>query len=80
ELYRVGGIRSVEVGTLMYGKEAIRNLVRLAIPRRTYTYKHLEYVGEIFKIVKDNKQNLRGFKIVSADPLVPHFTATLEPL
>lgn len=79
ELYRKGGIRSVEIGTLMYGKDAIKNLVRLAIPRRTYTFKHLEYVAQIFNIIKEEKHKLRGYEIVEADPLVPHFTAILKP-
>ncbi|MCS6955769.1 MAG: tryptophanase [Candidatus Calescibacterium sp.] len=79
ELYRLGGIRSVEVGNLMYGKDAIKNLVRLAIPRRVYTYNQLEYVGEIFKEIKNNKKSLTGFEVVSSDPLVPHFTAILKP-
>lgn len=80
ELYRLGGIRTVEVGKLMYGKNAIRNLVRLAIPRRTYTYNHLEYVCEVFKEIKENKHRLKGFEIVYSDPLVPHFTAILRPI
>ncbi|MEN3015147.1 MAG: tryptophanase [bacterium] len=80
EMYRLGGIRAVEVGTLMYGKDAIRNLVRLAIPRRTYTYKQLEYVADILNQISKNKYSLKGYKIVQADPLVPHFTAILEPV
>ncbi len=79
ELYRRGGIRAVEVGYLMYGKDAIRNLVRLAIPRRTYTYSHLQFVAKIFEEIKENKDELDGFEVVSADPLVPHFTAILRP-
>ncbi len=80
ELYRQGGIRTVEVGTLMYAKDAIRNLVRLAIPRRTYTYNHLVYVAEVFRKIKNSKESLKGFRIISADPLVPHFTSILEPI
>jgi len=80
ELYRLGGIRSVEVGYLMYSKDAIMNLVRLAIPRRTYTYKHLEYVAYIFSLIKENVNNLKPYRIIEADELVPHFTAKLEPV
>ncbi len=80
ELYRLGGIRSVEVGYLMYSKDAIMNLVRLAIPRRTYTYKHLEYVAYIFSLIKDNINNLKPYRVLEADELVPHFTAKLAPV
>jgi tryptophanase len=80
ELYRLGGIRSVEVGYLMYSKDAIMNLVRLAIPRRTYTYKHLEYVANIFSVIKENVNKLKPYRLVEADELVPHFTAKLEPV
>lgn len=80
ELYRLGGIRSVEVGYLMYSKDAIMNLVRLAIPRRTYTFKHLEYVANIFSIIKENIDKLKPYRLIEADELVPHFTAKLEPI
>ena len=80
ELYRLGGIRTVEVGYLMYSKDAIMNLVRLAIPRRTYTYRHLEYVANVFFEIKENISSLRPYKLIEADSLVPHFTAKLAPV
>ena len=79
-LYKEGGVRSVEIGSLMYGKTLKPELVRLAIPRRTYAQSHLDYVVEIFKKVLQNKKQYRGFKIIWQPSTLRHFTCKLEPL
>lgn len=79
-LYQEGGIRSVEIGSLMYGKTSKPELVRLALPRRTYTQSHLDYVVEIFKKVIMNKKQYKGFKIIWQPPTLRHFTCRLKPL
>ncbi len=89
ELYLAGGIRSVEIGTLMFGgadpatgieRTAALELVRLAIPRRVYTQSHMDYVLEIAEAVAAARDGLRGYRIVSAPRFLRHFTATLAPL
>lgn len=89
ELYRKGGIRSVEIGSVMFGKRhpdtgqfipAAMELVRLAIPRRVYTQSHIDYVVECILEVYNNRQALRGYKIVYEAPLLRHFTARFEPV
>jgi tryptophanase len=88
ELYKKGGIRAVEIGSVMFGKyddnhqlvPASMELVRLAIPRRVYTQSHIDYVIEVFEeIVKDAK-NVRGIKIVKEPKFLRHFTAHFELL
>ncbi len=79
-LYREGGIRSVEIGFLMYGKTSKPELVRLAIPRRAYTQSHFDYVVEIFKKILTNKKQYKGFKITWQPSLLRHFTCKLKPL
>jgi tryptophanase len=87
-LYLEGGIRSVEIGSLMFGKydeagiliPAALELVRLAIPRRVYTQSHLDYVAEVIIDVYKNKKNLKGLKIIEETPLLRHFTAKLKPV
>ena len=86
ELYLEGGIRTSEIGSLMFGgynKEgkkfyAQHELVRLAIPRRTYTQSHIDYVVEVFEKIKYNRSNIKGFKIISESDTLRHFTAKLE--
>lgn len=86
ELYTLGGIRAVEIGSLMFGKydesgkliPAPMELVRLAIPRRVYTQSHVEYVIEVFAAVKENAANLTGLKITKEPRFLRHFTAWLE--
>ena len=86
-LYLEGGIRSVEIGTLMFGKRdkdgvyqaAPMELVRLAIPRRVYTQSHIDYVIEVFGYLAANKKNIKGLDIVEAPAILPHFTAKLKP-
>jgi tryptophanase len=80
ELYLEGGIRSVEIGTLMFGEQAEMDLVRLAIPRRVYTQSHIDYVIEVVLEVWKNRENLRGMRIVEQAPFLRHFTAHLEPM
>ena len=86
-LYEVGGIRSCEIGTVMFGRHpdgtespATMDLVRLAIPRRTYTQSHMDYVVEVCERVLAMKDELTGYRIVDEPPVLRHFTAGFEPL
>jgi tyrosine phenol-lyase len=79
ELYLEGGIRSVEIGTLMFGEHAQMDLVRLAIPRRVYTQSHIEYVVEVILDVWRKRQQLGGYEIVHQSKFLRHFTALLKP-
>jgi tyrosine phenol-lyase len=80
ELYREGGIRAVEIGSLMFGdsKQAEMELVRLAIPRRVYTASHLEHVARAIARIYERRESLRGLRIVWEPPILRHFTAKLE--
>jgi len=80
ELYLEGGIRSVEIGALMFGAAANMDLVRLAIPRRVYTQSHIDYVVEIILEVWRKKDRIRGMKLTYEAPFLRHFTAQLAPL
>ena len=80
ELYLEGGIRSVEIGTLMFGAAAKMDLVRLAIPRRVYTQSHVDYVVEIILEVWKNRDLIQGLKLSHEAPYLRHFTARLEPV
>lgn len=86
-LYEIGGIRSVEIGSVMFGRQpdgkeipARNELVRLAIPRRVYTQSHIDYVIECFDEVNRLKEGMKGFRIVWEPPALRHFTARFEPL
>ena len=79
ELYLEGGIRSVEIGTLMFGAAARMDLVRLAIPRRVYTQSHIDYVVEVILDVWKKRKEIRGMKLTYEAPFLRHFTARLEP-
>jgi tryptophanase len=86
-LYEAGGIRSCEIGTVMFGRHpdgserpADMDLVRLAIPRRTYTQSHLDYVIEVCGEVSARAGELPGYRIVDEPPVLRHFTACFEPL
>ncbi len=86
-LYREGGIRGVEIGTVMFGRHpdgsespASMDLVRLAIPRRTYTQSHVDYVIEVAQSVAQSASELRGYRITDEPPALRHFTARFEPL
>ncbi len=85
-LYLVGGVRSVEIGTVMFGLKpdgtehpAAMDLVRLAIPRRVYTQSHIDYVAEVVLRVASTRERLSGFRITSAPRVLRHFTARFEP-
>ncbi len=88
ELYRLGGIRCVEIGSVMFGKYASdgklisppMELVRLAIPRRVYTQSHIDYVVEVSEELVSKRDRLRGYRIVEEAPMLRHFTAKFEPL
>jgi tryptophanase len=80
ELYLEGGIRSVEIGGLMFGAAAKMDLVRLAIPRRVYTQSHVDYVVEIILEVWKKRESIRGLKLTYEAPFLRHFTAKLEPM
>jgi tryptophanase len=80
ELYLEGGIRSVEIGTLMFGAVAKMDLVRLAIPRRVYTQSHIDYVVEVILEVWKNRDRIHGLRLGHEAPYLRHFTARLEPL
>jgi len=80
ELYLEGGIRSVEIGTLMFDKEAKMDLVRLAIPRRTYTQSHIDYVIEVILEVWKKREGIRGLKLTHEQRFLRHFTARFEPI
>jgi tryptophanase len=80
ELYLEGGIRSVEIGTLMFDKEAKLDLVRLAIPRRTYTQSHIDYVIEVIREVWNKRDRIRGLRLIREQRFLRHFTAQFEPL
>lgn len=78
ELYLEGGIRSVEIGRLMFGVASKMDLVRLAIPRRVYTQSHIDYVVEIILEVWKKRDSIRGLKLTYEAPFLRHFTARLE--
>ena len=86
-LYEAGGIRACEIGTVMFGRHpdgsetpAALDLVRLAIPRRTYTQSHVDYVIEVCAEVAGRADELRGYRIAQEPPALRHFTARFEPL
>jgi tyrosine phenol-lyase len=80
ELYLEGGIRSVEIGTLMFSDKARMDLVRLAIPRRVYTQSHIDYVVEVVLDVWNQRRQIQGLQLISGAPFLRQFTARLAPL
>jgi tryptophanase len=88
ELYVEGGIRAVEIGSVMFGKydesgkliPSMMELVRLAIPRRVYTQSHVDYVAEVVIEVFKNRDKLKGYKIIYEAPMLRHFTAKFKPV
>ena len=88
ELFRVGGVRSVEIGSVMFGKYDAHGilipppmeLVRLAIPRRVYTQSHIDYVAEVILETFERRNQLRGYRIIEESPVLRHFTAKFAPL
>lgn len=87
-LYLAGGIRSVEIGSVMFGTydenkkliPASMELVRLAIPRRVYTQSHMEFVIEVFEKIWNDRKNAKGYKITKEPKFLRHFTAHFEPM
>jgi tyrosine phenol-lyase len=88
ELYLEGGVRAVEIGSVMFGKydkngkliPAMMELVRMAIPRRVYTQSHIDYLIEVILEVFKNRNKLKGYKITYEAPMLRHFTAKFEPI
>jgi len=88
ELYIEGGVRAVEIGSVMFGKydkngkliPAMMELVRLAIPRRVYTQSHIDYLIEVISEVYNRRKDLKGYKIIYEAPILRHFTAKFEPI
>jgi tryptophanase len=85
-LYETGGVRGCEIGTVMFGRQpdgtespAAMDLVRLAIPRRTYTQSHIDYVIEVCAAVAARAHELTGFRIVQEPAQLRHFTAQFTP-
>jgi len=80
ELYLEGGIRSVEIGTLMFAAAAQMDLVRLAMPRRVYTQSHVDYLVEVILEVYRKRESIVGMRLTYEAPFLRHFTAHLTPL
>ncbi|MEZ4906579.1 MAG: tryptophanase [Saprospiraceae bacterium] len=88
ELYKLGGIRAVEIGSVMFGTKdkngnflpAKMELVRLAIPRRVYTQSHIDYVIEVFEELIKIKDKAKGLKITYEPEFLRHFTAKFQPV
>jgi len=89
ELYREGGIRGVEIGSVMFAYPDPETgiwyyprleLLRLAIPRRTYTQSHMDYIADSFAKIKGRAESMRGYKFTYAPELLRHFTARFKPL
>ena len=80
ELYRHAGVRSVEIGSVMFGDKARHELLRLAIPRRVYTQSHIDYLVEAILEVNERKSELRGLEIVHEPPFLRHFSARFREL
>lgn len=89
ELYREGGIRGVELGTVAFARKDPQTgetlypeleLLRLAIPRRVYTQTHLDYVAAVLAQIRDRRDTLRGMRFTYEPPFLRHFTARFEPL
>ncbi len=88
DFYETGGIRTVEIGSVMFGKvdkntglekPSSMELVRLALPRRTHTQSHIDYVIEVAQDIFKNKDKLKGYKITEQPEYLRHFTAKFEP-
>ncbi|MDY0004542.1 MAG: tryptophanase [Polyangia bacterium] len=88
-LYLEGGVRSVEIGSLMFGKKdpaggpelpAPLELVRLAMPRRVYTQSHVDYLIEVILHTAAHRESIRGLELIDEAPFLRHFTARLRPV
>jgi len=88
ELYLEGGIRAVEIGSLLLGRDPDTHLnlksdvefMRLTIPRRTYTQEHLRYVAECVIKVYERRQTIKGVRFAYESPILRHFTAKFTPV
>ena len=89
EIYLDGGVRAVEIGSVMFGKydketgkliSPAMELVRLAIPRRVYTQSHIDYVAEVLIEAYKHRDKLKGYEITYEAPMLRHFTAKFRPL
>jgi tryptophanase len=89
EFYLAGGIRTVEIGSVMFGKvdpasgeeqPAAMELVRLALPRRVHTQSHIDYVIEVARDIYRRKDQLKGYRITEQPPFLRHFSARFEPV
>jgi len=85
-LYLAGGIRSVEIGSVMFGRQpdgsekpAPLELVRLAFPRRTYTQSHVDYLAEVILYVSERRAAIPGYEIVWQAPVLRHFSIQMRP-
>ena len=86
-LYLMGGVRGVEIGSVMFGRQpdgsekpAAMELVRLAFPRRVYTQSHVDYLIEVILAVKNQAASLPGYRILEQAPVLRHFTVRMEPI
>jgi tryptophanase len=86
-LYLEGGVRGVEIGSVMFGRQpdgteepAAKELVRLAFPRRVYTQSHVDYLAEVILYVHAHRERLRGLRFTHAPAVLRHFTARFEPM
>ncbi|NGP88776.1 tryptophanase [Fodinibius halophilus] len=86
-LYLLGGVRGVEIGSVMFGKQpdgsekpAAMELVRLAFPRRVYTQSHVDYLAEVIIAAYQQRDQLTGYEIVEGPEVLRHFSARLQPL
>ncbi len=89
ELYRVGGVRGVEIGTILADRDPDTRenrfpeleLVRLAIPRRTYTNHHMDYIAVVLKNIYDTRKEAKhGYRIIEEAPIMRHFTVQMEKI
>jgi tryptophanase len=85
-LYLIGGVRSVEIGTVMFGRQpdgserpATMELVRLAFPRRVYTQSHVDYLAEVLLYAHTRRDAIRGLRIIEEPPALRHFSAKFAP-
>jgi tryptophanase len=86
-LYLAGGVRSVEIGSVMFGRQpdgsevpADMELVRLAFPRRVYTQSHVDYLAEVLVYVNERREHIPGVRMTKAPDVLRHFSAHFEPL
>jgi tryptophanase len=88
-LYREGGVRGVEIGSVMFGRTdpdtgaqvpAPMELIRLAVPRRVFTNSHLEYVAGVLERIRDRRAELKGLRMTYAPQVLRHFTARFEEI